>query len=137
MATTRQAAKRARLELKRRENNRRNRSATKTNVKEAVKALLSKDVEKAKASYLLAIKSLARSASNGSIPHGRAARKTSRLTQMARKLLPEALPFKATALTVKAPTAPKKKTSGTTVSEAAVRTAKVKAKKAAITRNKR
>ena len=85
MANTRQSTKRARVEKKRTVKNQINRSATKSAVRGAVVALAKGDVKVAKEAYLDAIKALAKAASKGAIPKGRAARKISRLTMLAKK----------------------------------------------------
>ena len=88
MANTRQSTKRARVEQKRTDQNQINRSLTKTSVRLAVAAIAGSakgDVKIAQAAYLEAIKALAKAASKGAIPRGRAARKISRLTLLAKK----------------------------------------------------
>lgn len=89
MANTRQSAKRARQTITRTVKNINNKSATKTVVKAAVEAITKLDVTAAKAAYLNAVKALSKAASKGAIPKGRAARKISRLTQLAKKTKPE------------------------------------------------
>lgn len=91
MANTRQSTKRARQTKKRTANNTNNKSATKTVVKAAVEAITKLDVATAKIAYLNAVKALSKAASKGAIPKGRAARKISRLTQLAKKTKPEAI----------------------------------------------
>jgi len=93
MANTRQSAKRARQALKREARNTIISSAAKTALRDAFQAIQSKDVAKAKAAYAQAVKVLSKTASKGGMPAGRAARKISRLTLMAKKALPEALTF--------------------------------------------
>jgi small subunit ribosomal protein S20 len=89
MANTRKSTKRAGQALKRQDRNQIIRGATKTALHEAVTAIKSKDAAKAKAAYLGAIRALSKAGSKGSIPRGRAARKISRLTLLAKKALPE------------------------------------------------
>src|SRR5690349_7026239 len=91
MANTRTAAKRARQADDRQARNTLVRGATRGTLKAAVEAVKSKDVAKAAEAYKAAIKALAKAASKGAIPKGRAARKISRLTLMAKRTLPEAL----------------------------------------------
>ncbi len=88
MANTRQSAKRARQADDRQARNVIVRSATRTSVRTAMDAINSKDVAKAKTAFTAAIRALAKSASKGAFPKGRAARKTSRLTLFAQKTLP-------------------------------------------------
>ncbi|OFZ70834.1 MAG: hypothetical protein A3K03_09360 [Bdellovibrionales bacterium RIFOXYD1_FULL_44_7] len=90
MANTRQSAKRARQAKKRHLLNQQVRSQTKTAVNRAVEAIKAKDAEKAKTAYNDAIRTLSKAASKGAIPQGRAARKTSRLTLLAKKAVPAA-----------------------------------------------
>ena len=85
MANTRQSTKRARIEKKRTIKNQINRSATKSAVRGAVAAIAKGDVKVAKEAYMDAIKALSKAASKGAIPKGRAARKISRLTLLAKK----------------------------------------------------
>ena len=49
------------------------------------------DAAKAKEAYHAAVRAISKAASKGSIPQGRAARKISRLTHLAKKALPAAL----------------------------------------------
>jgi small subunit ribosomal protein S20 len=91
MANTKTATKRARQSLTRQSQNQIVRSKTRTSVKGAMDAILSKDAEKAKAAYVQAVKALSKAASKGAIPKGRAARKISRLTLFTKKTLPAAL----------------------------------------------
>ena len=93
MANTRQSGKRAGIALKRQARNTANRSATKTALKTAVDTIKG-DGKNAKEAYMNAVKALAKAASKGAIPKGRAARKISRLTLMAKKMKPEALSTK-------------------------------------------
>lgn len=88
MANTRQSSKRARQAEARRDHNTIVRSQTRTVLKGAVDAIRSKDVEKSKAAYSAAVKALSKAASKGAIPKGRAARKISRLTLLAKKVSP-------------------------------------------------
>lgn len=94
MANKRQAGKRAKQAVKRQARNHTIKSATKTAVKKAVEAVQSKDLGKAKEAYMLAVKALSKAASKGSIPKARASRKIGRLTLLAKKMLPDALPIK-------------------------------------------
>lgn len=93
MANTRQSGKRAGQTKKREERNIVTRSATKTAVRKAVEAISKKTAESLD-SYVLAIRTLSKAASKGSIPKARAARKISRLTKLAKKVNPTALNFK-------------------------------------------
>lgn len=93
MANTRTAAKRAKQAIRRRDRNRTVRSEAKTVLKQALTAIQQKDVAKAKAAYESAVKSLSSAASKGGMPKTRAARKISRLTKLAIKVLPDALNF--------------------------------------------
>lgn len=85
MANTRQSTKRARVEKKRTLKNQVNRSATKSAVRVALTAIVKGDVKTAKEAYMDAIRALSKAASKGAIPKGRAARKISRLTLLAKK----------------------------------------------------
>lgn len=91
MANTRQSAKRARQNQKRQTVNQHVRSATKTAVRTAVEAIQNKDLSGAKNAYASAISTLAKAANKGGIPAKRASRKISRLTKLAKRLLPESL----------------------------------------------
>jgi small subunit ribosomal protein S20 len=93
MANKRQSGKRAKQEQKRQARNTSARSATKTVVKKAIEAVQSKDLSLAKDAYMSAIKALSKAASRGTIPKGRASRKISRLTLLAKKILPDSLPI--------------------------------------------
>jgi small subunit ribosomal protein S20 len=95
MANTRQSTKRARIEKKRTIKNQINRSATKSAVRVAVSAIAKGDVKVAKDAYMEAIKALAKAASKGAIPKGRAARKISRLTLLAKKTKAEIVSTKS------------------------------------------
>jgi small subunit ribosomal protein S20 len=97
MANKRQAGKRAKQAIKRQTRNNTIKSATKTAVKKALEAVQAKDLGKAKEAYMAAVKALSKAASKGSIPKTRASRKIGRLTVLAKKLLPEALPIKGSA----------------------------------------
>jgi len=97
MANKRQATKRAGQSKKRQSRNSAVKSATKTAVKKALEAVQAKDLGKAKEAYLLAIKALSKAASKGTIPKARASRKIGRLTILAKKILPDALPIKGSA----------------------------------------
>lgn len=89
MANTRQSTKRARVEKKRTLLNQANRSATKSAVRGAVSAIAKGDVKTAQEAYLSAVRALSKAASKGAIPKGRAARKISRLTLLAKRTKPE------------------------------------------------
>lgn len=91
MANTRTSTKRARQAEKRKERNTIVRSATRTVLKQALEAIKSKDMAKAQQAYKSAVKALSKAASKGAIPKGRAARKISRLTHLAKKTVPQAL----------------------------------------------
>jgi small subunit ribosomal protein S20 len=91
MANTRTSTKRARQADKRQSRNTIVRSATRSVLRQALDAIKSKDMSKAHAAYKSAIKALSKAASKGAIPKGRAARKISRLTKLAKKNLPNAL----------------------------------------------
>jgi small subunit ribosomal protein S20 len=97
MANKRQSLKRAKQEKKRQTRNTAVKSATKSAVKKALEAVQNKDMGKAKEAYMLAVKALSKAASKGTIPKARASRKISRLTLLAKKILPEALPIKGSA----------------------------------------
>jgi small subunit ribosomal protein S20 len=94
MANKRQSGKRAKQALVRQTRNNTVKTATKTAVKKAIEAVQSKDMGKAKEAYMLAVKALGKAASKGTIPKARASRKISRLTLLAKKILPDALPIK-------------------------------------------
>lgn len=94
MANKRQAGKRAKQAVKRQARNSTLKSATKTAVKKAIEAVQGKDLDKAKEAYMLAVKALSKAASKGGIPKARASRKIGRLTLLAKKVLPDALPIK-------------------------------------------
>ena len=94
MANTRSSGKRATQAVKRQSRNVIVRSATKTALRDALAAIQSKDLAKAKVAYLDAVKALSKAASKGGIPKGRASRKISRLTHLAKKILPAALSTK-------------------------------------------
>lgn len=96
MANTRSSAKRARQEDRRQLRNKRSHSKTKTAVKKAIAALTEKNVETAKTAYQEAIKALAKAGRKRVIPSQRASRKISRLTQLALRVLPEAVGKSAT-----------------------------------------
>ena len=88
MANTRTATKRARQALKRQDRNQIIRSATRSALRNAIAAVKTKDPAKLKEAYQSAVKALSKAASKGAIPHGRAARKTSRLTLLVKKTIP-------------------------------------------------
>jgi small subunit ribosomal protein S20 len=94
MANTRTSGKRALQAKKRQARNTIVRSATKSALRNALAAIQTKDVAKAKEAYMAAVKALSKAASKGGIPAGRAARKISRLTHLAKKTLPAALSTK-------------------------------------------
>jgi small subunit ribosomal protein S20 len=94
MANTRSSGKRAVQAEKRQARNMVVRSATRSALRNALAALQAKDVAKAKEAYAAAVKALSKAASKGGIPKGRAARKISRLTHLAKKVLPAALQTK-------------------------------------------
>lgn len=94
MANKKQSAKRAKQADKRTTRNEGLKSATKSAVKKAIDAVQAKDMGKAKEAYMLAIKALSKAATKGTIPKARASRKISRLTLLAKKILPDALPIK-------------------------------------------
>lgn len=94
MANTRSSTKRAVQAEKRQARNIIVRSATRSALRNALAAIQSKDVAKAKEAYMAAVKALSKAASKGGIPKGRAARKISRLTLLAKKALPQALSTK-------------------------------------------
>ena len=94
MANNRQSTKRAKQATVRLASNSAVKSATKTAVKKAIEAVQTKDLGKAKEAYMMAIKALSKAASKGTIPKARASRKISRLTILAKKILPDALPIK-------------------------------------------
>lgn len=91
MANTRQATKRAGQADRRQTRNTIIRSATRTALRGALDAIKTKDLAKAQAAYKEAVKALSKAASKGALPKGRAARKVSRLTQLAKKTLPNIL----------------------------------------------
>jgi small subunit ribosomal protein S20 len=92
MANTRQSTKRAKQAKRRQTRNQIVRSASRSVLKNALDAIRTKDASKAKAAYADAIKALSKAASKGAIPKGRASRKISRLTLLAKKVMPELLP---------------------------------------------
>ena len=102
MANKRQSAKRATQATVRQNRNHAVKTATKTAVKKAIEAVQTKDMSKAKEAYMMAIKALSKAASKGTIPKARASRKISRLTLLAKKILPDALPIKSGASKSKA-----------------------------------
>jgi small subunit ribosomal protein S20 len=91
MANTRKSTKRAQQSLERQHRNHSVRSATKTALNKAVQAVKTGDAGKAKEAYAAAVKALSKAASKGAIPKGRAARKISRLTLLAKKTVPALL----------------------------------------------
>lgn len=95
MANTRKATKRALQADKRQTRNTIIRSATKSALRNALDAIkTSKDDGKAKDSFKAAVRALSKAASKGAIPKGRAARKISRLTLLAKKTRPAAVAAK-------------------------------------------
>ena len=94
MANKKQSAKRAKQAAVRQKRNEGLKTATKSAVKKAIEAVQSKDLGKAKEAYMLAVKALGKASSKGTIPKARASRKISRLTLLAKKILPDALPIK-------------------------------------------
>ena len=90
MANTRKSTKRAKQADARAARNTAVRSATRTALKGAMDAIKAKDATIAKDAYKAAIKALSKAASKGALPKGRAARKISRLTLLAKKVLPAA-----------------------------------------------
>lgn len=95
MANTRQSSKRARQTERRRERNQIIRGASRTVLKRALEAIQGKNPEQAKAAYQAAVQTLSKAASKGCIPKGRASRKISRMTLLAKKMVPEILPQSA------------------------------------------
>lgn len=91
MANTRKSTKRAVQADRRQARNTIVRSATRTVLKAALDAVRAKDAAQAKAAYQAAVKALSKAASKGAIPQGRAARKISRLTKLAKKTMPTLL----------------------------------------------
>ncbi len=94
MANKKQSAKRAKQADVKTKRNEALKSATKSAVKKAIEAVQAKDMGKAKEAYMIAIKALSKAATKGTIPKARASRKISRLTLLAKKILPDALPIK-------------------------------------------
>ena len=94
MANTKTAAKRARQAIRRQTKNQMTRSKTRTSLKTALEAIQSKDTAKAKEAYLAAVRALSKAATKGAMPKGRAARKISRLTLLAKKTIPAAVAAK-------------------------------------------
>lgn len=94
MANTRKSTKRALQADRRQARNTIVRSATRSVLKTALDAVRSKDSAKAKSAYQAAVKALSKAASKGAIPKGRAARKISRLTKLAKKSMPTLLSSK-------------------------------------------
>lgn len=93
MANTRTSAKRAHQALHRQARNQTNHSAAKSALRDALETIRNNvDLEKAKAAYQNAVKTLSKAASKGTIPRGRASRKISRLTLLAKKINAAILP---------------------------------------------
>jgi len=88
MANTRQSSKRAKQTVKRQTQNQAVRAITRSALTKAVEAFRTKDGDKAKQAYAMAIKALGKASSKGALPKGRAARKISRLTLFAQRTLP-------------------------------------------------
>ncbi|MBC7693751.1 MAG: 30S ribosomal protein S20 [Methylotenera sp.] len=91
MANTLTSAKRARQAEKRKERNTIVRSSTRTAIRGAMDALKNAADAQAKDAYNAAVKALSKAASKGAIPKGRASRKISRLTLLAKKIKPGAV----------------------------------------------
>ena len=91
MANTRKATKRARQAETRNTRNTQIRGSTRTALRNALEAIKSRDVSKAAEAYKQAVRALSKAASKGAFPKGRAARKVSRLTLLAKKALPAIL----------------------------------------------
>jgi small subunit ribosomal protein S20 len=91
MANTRKSTKRALQADRRNARNQMVRSATRGALRDALTAIKNKDVAKAQAAYKSAVKALSKAATKGAFPAGRAARKISRLTLLAKKTLPAML----------------------------------------------
>lgn len=91
MANTRSSAKRARQAVKRQASNSIVSSGAKTAIRNAIAAIQTKDLAKAKEAYMTAVKTLSKAASKKSLPKTRAARKISRLTLLIKKTLPQVL----------------------------------------------
>ncbi|MBX9754284.1 MAG: 30S ribosomal protein S20 [Pseudomonadaceae bacterium] len=79
MANSPSAKKRAKQALKRNSHNASQRSMVRTYIKNVVKAVAAKDLEKAKAAYTLAVPVIDRMADKGIIHKNKAARHKSRL----------------------------------------------------------
>ena len=79
MANSPQAKKRAKQAEKRRDHNASLRSMVRTYIKNVIKAIQTKDLEKAKTAYTAAVPVIDRMADKGIIPKNRAARHKSRL----------------------------------------------------------
>jgi small subunit ribosomal protein S20 len=92
MANTRKSTKRARQADARNSRNTMIRSSTRSALRSALEAIKSKDLAKAKEAYKAAVRALSKAASKGAFPRGRAARKISRLTLLAKKSLPNLIP---------------------------------------------
>jgi len=92
MANTRTSAKRARQAKKRQARNQTVKTTTRSALSDAITALKQQDLEKAKQAYRNAIRTLSKAASKGAVPAGRASRKISRLTLLAKKMMPTVLP---------------------------------------------
>ncbi len=92
MANTRKSTKRALQADRRNERNTIIRSSTRSALRAALDAIKSKDLDKAREAYKGAVRALSKAASKGAFPKGRAARKISRLTLLAKKTLPNLIP---------------------------------------------
>lgn len=89
MATHKSAEKRNRQNIKLRERNRGNRSAVKTAALKALESI-KKDAKSAAAAVSAAASALGKAARKGSIPKGRASRKTSRIAKARNKAMASA-----------------------------------------------
>jgi small subunit ribosomal protein S20 len=92
MANTRKSTKRALQADRRNARNTIIRSSTRTALRAALTAIKKKDLEGAREAYKSAVRALSKAASKGAFPQGRAARKISRLTLLAKKTLPALIP---------------------------------------------
>ena len=91
MANTKTALKRSRQTVRKTTRNQTVKARTSTALKNAKRAIQKQDLELTKTVYRNAVSALAKAASKKAIPARRAARKISRLTKMAKKLVPAAL----------------------------------------------
>ncbi|MEK6579062.1 MAG: 30S ribosomal protein S20 [Bdellovibrionota bacterium] len=90
MANTRQSTKRAAQTVKKQARNSTVRSSTQTALRNAIEAIKTKKDGGAQTAYLSAVRALSKAATKGAIPPGRAARKISRLTLLAKRVFPAA-----------------------------------------------